>query len=122
MKHRPELPEDDLPPSVTTLPDRILQRQLEESIEKYFYQACDHSMQALLSKCEWYVTTNAKSVTLVIECPDTLMNWRVLKNLVKLGATLQQFASARIRVCPPPGPGTPFEMRVDELSVYRDSI
>ena len=29
-------------------------------------------------------------------------------------------SSAKIRVCPPESQGVPFEMRVDELSVYRD--
>ncbi len=29
-------------------------------------------------------------------------------------------SSAKIRVCPPDAGAIPFEMRVDELSVYRD--
>ncbi len=122
MKQHPELPDEDLPPSQTTLPDRILQRQLEKSIEKYFYQACDRPTQALLSKCEWYITMNAKSLTLVIECPDPVTNWRILKSLVKFGCGLEHLPSARIRVCPPPNTGTPFDMRVEEISVYRDSL
>jgi len=32
----------------------------------------------------------------------------------------QMVSSAKIRVCPPESEGVPFEMRVDELSVYRD--
>ena len=116
------LPEDDLPPSEIKLTDRILQRQLEKSIGNYFYQACDRPTQALLSKCQWYVITNANLITLVIECPDPSLNWRVLKNLVKLGSALASWPRAKIRVCPPPATGTPFEMRVDEISVYRDSL
>lgn len=121
--NNPSLSPDDLPPAQPTRLDRILRRQLEDSTGKQFYQGCDRSVQALLSNCDWYITTNASALTLVIVCPDRVTNWRVLNNIVKIGSQLEQFSiRAKIRICPPLGMGTPFEMRVDEISVYRDSL
>lgn len=120
--NQPSLSPDDLPPSQPTRLDRILRRQLEDSTGKRFYTGCDRNLQALLSNCEWYITTNATALTLVIACPDRITNWRVLNHLVQLGSQLEQFSSrAKIRICPPMGMGTPLEMRVDEISVYQDS-
>jgi hypothetical protein len=60
-------------------------------------------------------------MTLVIECPDQVTNWRILQQMVPMGTLLNTMvSSAKIRVCPPEIQGIPFEMRVDELSVYRD--
>lgn len=120
---KPSLPPDDLPPAKAGGLDRLLRRQLEESTSKRFYEACDRITQLLLSSCEWYITTNASALTLVINCPDVATNWYILSNIVAIGSRLEQFSSsAKIRVCPPIGKGTPFEIRVDEISVYRDSL
>ena len=114
---------DDLPPAEFGQVDQSLQRQLEESVSKHFYEACDGVTQGLLLRCEWHITTSANALTLVILCPDMMTNWRVLNNVVPLGKSLEQFiSSAKIQVCPPVGMGTPFEIRVDEISVYRDSL
>jgi hypothetical protein len=121
MNH-PEMFDDDLSHSQTTSDNRILQRKLENSIEKYFDQACDSHIKLLLSKCEWYITINAKAIVLTIECPDPITNWHILQNLVKIGSVLENLESAKIRVCPPPATGTPFEMRVKEIFVYRESL
>ncbi|WP_138496995.1 hypothetical protein [Nostoc sp. PA-18-2419] len=112
---------DDSHPVQPTSADIILRQQLEYSISKYFYDGCDRTIQNLLSNCRWYVTTHASAMTLVIECTDQVTNWRVLQQIVPMGTLLNQIiSSAKIRVCPPEGQGVPFEMRVDELSVYRD--
>ena len=112
---------DDSHPIQPTSADIILRQQLEDSISKYFYDACDRTIQTLLSNCRWYVTTHANALTLVIECPDQVTNWRVLQQIVPMGTLLYGIvSSAKIRVCPPESQGVPFEMRVDELSVYRD--
>ncbi|MDZ8105672.1 MAG: hypothetical protein RM338_08605 [Nostoc sp. DedQUE12a] len=112
---------DDSHPVQPTSADIILRQQLEYSISKYFYDGCDRAIQNLLSNCRWYVTTHASAMTLVIECPDQVTNWRILQQIVPMGTLLNQIiSSAKIRVCPPEGQGVPFEMRVDELSVYRD--
>ncbi|QLE54613.1 hypothetical protein [Nostoc sp. TCL26-01] len=112
---------DDSHPIQPTSADIILRQQLEYSISKYFYEACDRTIQNLLSNCRWYVTTQANAMTLVIECTDPVTNWRVLQKIVPMGKLLNQIvSSAKIRVCPPDSQGVPFEMRVDELSVYRD--
>ncbi|AFY47077.1 hypothetical protein Nos7524_1187 [Nostoc sp. PCC 7524] len=112
---------DDYHPMQPSSADIMLRQQLEYSISRYFYEACDRTLQNLLSNCRWYVTTQANAMTLVIECPDQFTNWRVLQKLVPMGTLLSQIvSSAKIRVCPPESEGVPFEMRVDELSVYRD--
>jgi hypothetical protein len=112
---------DDSHPKQPTSADIILRQQLEDSISRYFYEACDRNIQNLLSDCRWYVTTHANALTLVIECPDQVINWRVLQKIVPMGTLLHGIvSSAKIRVCPPESQGVPFEMRVDELSVYRD--
>ncbi|MBD2345628.1 hypothetical protein [Anabaena subtropica] len=112
---------DDSHPMQPSSADIILRQQLEYSLSKYFYEGCDRTLQNLLSNCRWYVTTQANAMTLVIECPDQVTNWRVLQKLVPMGKLINQIvSSAKIRVCPPESEGVPFEMRVDELSVYRD--
>jgi hypothetical protein len=112
---------DDNRPMQPTSADIILRQQLEYSISKYFYEAGDRTIRHLLASCRWYVTTHASTMTLVIECPDRVTNWRVLQQMVPMGMILHSIvSSAKIRVCPPETQGIPFEMRVDELSVYRD--
>ncbi|MBD2446022.1 hypothetical protein H6G76_02395 [Nostoc sp. FACHB-152] len=112
---------DDYRPMQLTSADIILRQQLEHSISRYFYEACDRTIQNLLSSCRWYVTTDANAMTLVIECTDPVTNWRVLQKIVPMATLLQTIvSSAKIRVCPPESQGIPFEMRVDELAVYRD--
>ncbi|MDZ8055109.1 MAG: hypothetical protein RMX68_005125 [Aulosira sp. ZfuVER01] len=114
-------PEDDSHPMQLTSADIILRQQLEYSISRYFYEACDRTIQNLLSSCRWYVTTQAGVMVLVIECTDQVTNWRILQKIVPMATILNPIiSSAKIRVCPPESQGIPFEMRVDELSVYRD--
>ncbi|TBR61860.1 hypothetical protein B4U84_14145 [Westiellopsis prolifica IICB1] len=115
------LPKDDLHPLQLTSADIILRQQLENSISCYFYNACDRTIQKLLSSCRWYILSHANALTLVVECPDQITNWRVLQKIVPMAAILGDIInSAKIRVCPPKKQGLPFEMRVDELAVYRD--
>jgi hypothetical protein len=112
---------DDLHPLQPTSADIVLRQRLESSISKHFYEGSDRNIQKLLSSCRWYVTTHATALTLVIECPDQATNWRVLQQIVPMASLLNSIiSSAKIRVCPPNSQGIPFEMRVDELSVYRD--
>jgi hypothetical protein len=121
MKRKHFFHEEDSRPAQATSADIILRQQLEYSISRYFYEGCDRTIQDLLSNCRWYVTTHASTLTLVIECPDQVTNWRMLQKLVTMAALLHKLvSSAKIRLCPPKGQGMPFEMRVDELSVYRD--
>ncbi|MBD2163826.1 hypothetical protein H6G64_04260 [Calothrix sp. FACHB-156] len=115
--------EDDSHPMQLTSADIILRQQLEYSISRYFYEACDRFIQNLLSTCRWYVTTDASVMVLVIECPDEVTNWRILQKIVPMGKLLYKIvSSAKIRVCPPESQGIPFEMRVDELSIYGDDL
>ncbi|GAB4324493.1 MAG: hypothetical protein OHK0047_08890 [Leptolyngbyaceae cyanobacterium] len=120
---KPSLPPDDLPPAEALQSDRALHQQLEEAVNKRFYEACDGVTQALLLNCQWSVTITAEALTLIIHCPDITTNWRVLNNIVAIGSVLAVFSpSARICVCPPPDSGIPLEVRVDEISVYRDLL
>lgn len=113
---------DDLPPTSASELDEKLRRQLESSIAKRFYEACDGVTQSLLCQCEWHITTQAAALTLVLICPDMAANWRVLNNITFLANQLARFTmSARIRVCPPAEAGIPFELRVDEIAIYDDS-
>lgn len=121
--NQPPLPPDDLPAAKATQLDRMLRRRLEESASQLFNQSCDPITQNWLSNCEWYFTTNAAALTLVINCPNLATNWYILNNIVTISSRLEQFSeSAKIRVCPPIEQGTPLEIRVDEASVYRDSL
>ncbi|WP_019498283.1 hypothetical protein [Pseudanabaena sp. PCC 6802] len=112
---------DDLPPSQTTQIDSFLRRQLEVAIGKNFYDACPNKIEVLLSSCEWYFTTDSSAMTLVINCPDLKTSWSVLNEVFAIATTLKSFVSiGKIRISPPPSKGDPFEMRIDELDIYRD--
>ncbi len=114
------LPPEDLPPNAITEADDALRRQLELSTSKYFFEACEGSMQSLLMECSWTITMTDGPM-LVIYCPDGLHNWRVLSAMTAIASTLAKFSpQAKIRVYPPEGNGAPFDMRVDERSVYRE--
>lgn len=130
----PSLPPEDLPPDEATLGDRLIRRQLEDCLNHYFYAACisqvhqsdrpprhgkSRSLLGLLSRCKWYVTTTDTTL-LAIDCPDLATCWRVLENLEPIAQLLDRLAVRKIRIAPPPNCGTPLEVRIDELSVYRD--
>ncbi|MEO0536264.1 MAG: hypothetical protein AAF215_20620 [Cyanobacteria bacterium P01_A01_bin.123] len=116
------LPPEDLPPKVTTDWDAGLRRQLELSTSKHFFESCNGLIQSLLLECRWTIST-AEVLLLVIHCPDSLTNWRVLNHMAAIAHPLAEFSPhAKIRVYPPSGEGAPFDMRVDERSEYRDRI
>jgi hypothetical protein len=114
------LPFEDLPPDTSSLEDTLQRLQLEEMIANYFFVACHPQQQTLLSNCEWYITTYSEVPTLIIECPDQIVNWQILKSLVKIGGVLKRITKqGKIKVYSPATKAIPFEMRVDELPVYR---
>ncbi len=115
------LPSDDLPPQQIEIEDRILRRQLDTSLTRRLQQQCDSSMLKLLSSCDWTVTTTANVVILVIVCPNRAVNWHVLNQVIALGQQLAQFSQdAKLRIYPTPAMLDPFEIRVDELSIYQE--
>lgn len=117
------LPADDLPPAELSESDRLLHHQLEDLMTKYFYESCDGVTQGLLLRCNWHVISHTDALLLEIHCPDMMTNWRVLNNVVPLSNLLKQLVpSAKVRICPPENAGTPFEVRVDEVSIYRDLL
>ncbi|NJR64719.1 MAG: hypothetical protein HC772_04360 [Leptolyngbyaceae cyanobacterium CRU_2_3] len=117
----PSLPPDDLPPQHLELGDRILRRQLDLSLTQRFQQQCDSTRQQLLLACDWSITTMANVVTLVIVCPDLPTNWQVLNQVVVLGDLMSQFSQdAKLRIYATPEMVDLFEIRVDELSIYRE--
>jgi hypothetical protein len=112
---------EDLPPSQTTQMDGFLRRQLEVSIGKNFHDICTNKVKILLACCTWYFITDSSAMTLVINCPDLKTSWSVLNEVVTIATTLENFASSsKIRISPPVGKGESFEIRVDELDIYRD--
>ncbi|MBD2773900.1 hypothetical protein [Iningainema tapete] len=121
MKKEPFLPSDDLPPTETSQIDKILRLQLERSTGRCFFEACDRITRALLSSCQWYITTDTNVLMLVIDTPDIVTYWHIVSNIPQIGNRLERFASsAKIRVYPPFGKGSPFEISVNEISAYRD--
>ena len=115
------LPPDDLPPAQLEAGDHRLLWQLQQTVNKLFYQACDGVTQGLLINCEWSLTISAPALTLVITCTDMDMSWRVLRNIDGIRPHLERFSpNARIRVCPPEG--DPIELHIDEISVYQDLL
>ena len=115
------LPSDDRAPVQLSKDDKTMHRQLKEALSKSFYEACSGVVQALLLACEWHLTTDADALTLVIACPNMTINWRVLSNLSAIGNSLERFTpNAKICICPPLDMGIPFELRVDEISMYRN--
>ena len=121
MKNKYFSQDDDLGNFQPSSADIILRQQLEKSVSNFFYDNCDRKIRDLLSVCRWYVTTHTSAMVLVIECPDGVTNWRILQKMVPMASLLNNIASsAKIRVCPPSNQGIPFEMRVNELSVYRE--
>jgi hypothetical protein len=121
MMKKPLLPPDDLPPTEATQIDKILRWQLEHSTGRCFFEACDQITRALISSCQWYITSDAGTIMLVIDCPDIVTYWHVISSIPQIGNRLERFASyAKIRVYPPFGKGTPFEISVNEISAYRD--
>lgn len=115
------LPPDDLPPQQVTKEDGMLHIALEQSIGRSFYFACDRITQILLSNCHWYITQNSTNLMLIIDCPDLVSYWHIVSNIPQLGNRLERFSkNAKIRVYPPFGKGSPFEIGVNEISAYRD--
>lgn len=111
----PLLHPDDFSPLRPTPLDQRLHQQLRKSVTRYFYEACDGMIQALLMKCRWSMTPTAEALMLVIECPDEMINRRVFDHLPALAQYLSLFGStARIRICPPDSAGLPTEVRVDD--------
>lgn len=113
-------PEDRIAPRDRSI-DRLLQRHLEVSLSKRFYDRCDSNAQALLDACEWYLMNTASALMLVIVCEERSVNWQILNNIDLLGNYLASLSStAKIQVYPPSGMGEPLLLRVDEISVYED--
>jgi hypothetical protein len=112
---------DDLPAASAL--DETLRRELEFALSKYFYQACDGVIQALLMSCEWSITTQKNPLTLMIVCPDLGVRRRVLNHLVALTNCLEPFSShAKICICLPLTLDDPLEISVNEVSVYGDFL
>ncbi|MEM9151731.1 MAG: hypothetical protein AAGB19_14920 [Cyanobacteria bacterium P01_F01_bin.3] len=112
------LPPEDLPPVVTTDVDKALQRQLMNSLNQHFFEACSGPLQAVIMQCQWKIRM-AEVLTLVFHCPDMRSNWQVQNHITPIAERLAQFSTqAKVKVYPPSTTEPPLEMRVDERSVY----
>ena len=120
---KPSLSSDDLPSSHVDPLDQVWRQQLEALTARYFYEACDGVTQAVLSSCQWSITSNASALTLIITCPNLAVHLRLLNNFGLIAAQLAPFSSgARIRVCSAEEPDQSLEIRVDEASGYLDAL
>lgn len=118
--NKPSLPPDDLPPSQVTYLDEMLLQDLDEVIGKYFYANCNRIIKVLLSNCQWCIQTNSRALVLIIMCPDREMYWHICNAIPDIAKNLKQFSPrAKIRLCPPPNQGAPWEIRVSEITNYR---
>ncbi|MDJ0795410.1 MAG: hypothetical protein QNJ51_01035 [Calothrix sp. MO_167.B12] len=105
---------DDLPIYQISIHDELLLRQLEESVGKKFFQACDHISRNLLTSCHWYFSTNTGVLTLEIICHNRESYWLVHNALFQLGMTLTKFTNkGKINIHPPKGEGKPWSMKVN---------
>ncbi len=106
---KPCLPPDDLPSLDPSY--RELSWELEEVTGEIFYNNCDFFTQDLLKQCGWDVTIRSKGLTLVVICPNSYLNWEILKSIPLLADSLQVLSNtAKIKVYPPPGTGTPMDI------------
>lgn len=123
MINRHRLPSDDMPAEYTIY-DEILRRKLDESVSKSFYEACNRILRALLSECEWKITTKPPIMRLVINCPDMENYWYILSAIVEIARKFEMFSDSKARVCifPPKEYGGPFDMRVGEVFLYKDFL
>ncbi|MDJ0598287.1 MAG: hypothetical protein QNJ37_05550 [Crocosphaera sp.] len=113
---KPCLPPDDLPSLDSSY--RELSWELEEVTGEMFYNNCNSMTQDLLRQCGWDVTVRSKGLTLVIICPNNQLNWQVLQYIPSFAESLQKLGNtAKIRVYPPPGTGTPMEVMVEDSSL-----
>jgi hypothetical protein len=114
---------DDMPPEKVSQFDRMMHVELERSIARCVYEECDQITQALLSNCQWYVTYQASTLKLIVDCPDVVSYWHIVSNIPQIGSRIERFSKdAKIRVYPPTGKGMPFEISISEISAYRDWI
>ncbi|MBF2065937.1 MAG: hypothetical protein IGS39_16180 [Calothrix sp. C42_A2020_038] len=114
---------DDMPPAIISQLDKMMQVELERSIGRCVYEDCDRITQALLLNCQWYITSEASTLRLTIDCPDVVSYWHIVSNIPQIGSRLERFSkNAKVRVYPPTGKGMPFEISVNEISAYRDWI
>jgi len=115
--YKSSLYSDDLPIYEISLRDQLLLRQLEESIGKKFFQACDSISRTLLTSCHWYFSTNTGVLALEIVCHNHESYWFVQHALFQLGMTLTKFTNkAKINIHPPQGEGEPWSMKVNTSS------
>ena len=117
----PTLPPDDLPPQQLAFGDRLLRQQLDSSLTRRFEEQCDLTSLRILAACDWSISTTANVLTLTIVCPSRVVNWQVLGRVVALSDRMAQFSQdAKLRIYPTPVMRDPFEIRVDELSIYQE--
>lgn len=110
---KPDLPTDDLP-SLDPI-YRELYWELEEVTGEIFYNNCDVFTQNLLKQCGWNVTIRTKGLTLVVICPNSYLNWEILKSIPLLADSLQVLSNrAKIKIYPPPGTGTPMDIMLED--------
>ncbi|MGK7931295.1 MAG: hypothetical protein AB4041_07665 [Microcystaceae cyanobacterium] len=104
---------DDLPSPEGV--DSQLLWQLDEMASRCFYLNCHPSVQMLLSRCVWRLTTQEKALTLRILCPSRGINWQVMGKLPLISFHLAKFSlKAQISIHPVPETDTPWTVKVKD--------
>jgi hypothetical protein len=105
------LPADDLPSPEGV--DTDLLWQFDEMASRCFYLNCHPSVQMLLSRCVWRLTSQGKALTLRIGCPSQDINWQVLRKLPLISFDLAKFSQkAQISIYPVPETDSPWTIKV----------
>lgn len=117
----PSLPPDDMPLPRMNQRDSALRSNLEKAISKSFHQLLDEQTKTLLNMCDWYFTTKASALTLIIICPNCKSYSYIQKALYKIVKTLEIFCNeANISVSPPKGKGEPWHIIIREDETFID--
>ncbi|MBW4612233.1 MAG: hypothetical protein KME21_02940 [Desmonostoc vinosum HA7617-LM4] len=119
---QPYLSPDDLPSYRTTLISEILLSQLEETIKKKFFLACDRMVRIVLSSCHWYFKVNSGILMLVMICHDIESYQQIMMTVPHLASKLKRFANqAKISISSPVNQGIPSVISITDIFSDEDS-
>jgi hypothetical protein len=119
--NQPYLSPDDLPTHRTIISE-VLLSQLEETIKRRFFLACDRTIRVLLSSCHWYFKINSGILILIMVCQDIESYQHVLTTVPYLADKLKLFANqAKISISSPVNHGIPWVIGINDILPGEDS-
>ncbi|MBD2462936.1 hypothetical protein H6G89_18000 [Oscillatoria sp. FACHB-1407] len=100
-------------PSALPPDDRALLLQLEEAVNKHFYDGCDRITQALLAHCQWSIAVNLDMPILTITCTNAETYWSIVGNIRNISEYLSRVTRmSRIEVIPGDRKNIYFEVEI----------